>query len=141
MDRAELLKRRIRLLPIAFTIGIAISGITAFPLRWEMNGLARFMGAVPSDTMDTTTGLLQWVVRVRNGLNDAYGKYPFIAYRTDWQACIAVIRLAFICGQIREIPIYHRLTDCSFGVFGIIPLRLCRRDILELARLDAKGAS
>jgi hypothetical protein len=37
-------------------------------------------------------------------------------------ACVAIIPLAFICGPIRQIPFYWRLIDCSFGVFGIIPL-------------------
>jgi len=37
-------------------------------------------------------------------------------------ACVAIIPLAFIAGTIRDIPLHWRLIDCSFGVFGIIPL-------------------
>ena len=102
---------------------------------------------------------------VRNALIDTYGKYPFIAYGTDWLAfghlmialafigplkdpernvwviewgmiaCILIIPTAMICGPIRGIPFYWRLIDCSFGVFGIIPLWITRNYILELARL------
>ena len=37
-------------------------------------------------------------------------------------ACIAVFPLAFICGPIRDIPFYHQVIDCFFGLFGVIPL-------------------
>jgi hypothetical protein len=38
------------------------------------------------------------------------------------------------------MPLGWRLVDCSFGVFGIIPLWLCRKQIRELAKLPEKGA-
>jgi hypothetical protein len=47
-------------------------------------------------------------------------------------ACAGVIPLALIAGHIREIPIVWRLLDCSFGIFGGIPLLLCRRQIRAL---------
>ena len=141
MNHEAELRLQIRLLLIAFVIGLLMSGLTAFPLRWEINSLARFMGATAGDTVRSTHGLLQWGVRVREGLNDGYGRYPFLAYGTDWLAfghivialafigplrdpvrniwvlewgmiaCVGVIPLAFICGPIREIPFYHQLID------------------------------
>ena len=36
-----------------------------------------------------------------------------------------------------EIPFFHRLIDCSFGVFGIVPMVLCRQHLQELIRLQA----
>jgi len=42
-----------------------------------------------------------------------------------------------ICGPIRGIPFYWRLIDCSFGVFGFIPLWVVRRSILELEEMRA----
>ena len=50
-------------------------------------------------------------------------------------ACLGVIPLALIAGSVREIPFYWRLIDCSFGVFGFIPMWLCRRDIVALESL------
>jgi hypothetical protein len=38
-----------------------------------------------------------------------------------------VIPLAFICGPIRGIPFWWRVIDCSFGVFGALPLLYCLR--------------
>jgi hypothetical protein len=53
-----------------------------------------------------------------------------------------VIPLALIAGAIRQIPFYWRVIDCSFGVFGIIPLLLVRKytailQVLEEARTQA----
>jgi hypothetical protein len=49
-------------------------------------------------------------------------------------ACVMILPYAFVCGAARGIPVYWRLIDCSFGVFGFIPLWICRRDALELLR-------
>lgn len=102
---------------------------------------------------------------VREALVDTDVRYPFLAYGTDWLAfghiiialffvapwrepgqhiavietgivaCILVISLALICGQIREIPLYWRLIDCSFGIVGIVPLLIARRLAQRLNRL------
>jgi hypothetical protein len=42
-------------------------------------------------------------------------------------ACVLVIPAALICGFVRGIPFFWRLIDCSFGVFGIVPLYLAWR--------------
>ncbi len=47
-------------------------------------------------------------------------------------ACAMVIPFALICGYIREIPFLWRLVDCSFGVFGSIPLLLVLKYITKL---------
>jgi hypothetical protein len=158
MNSEARLLERIRLILGLFVIGLVLSGVTAFPLLWELKLLARWLGAwngVPA-------GLLQWILLVRDGLIDTYGKYPWLAYGTDWLAfghlmiavsfigplrdprrniwviefgmiaCVLIIPLAFICGPIRGIPFYWTLIDCCFGVFGIIPLWLARKYTLQL---------
>ena len=132
-------------------LGLVLSGVTAFPLTWELRVLARFLP-------------IPWVVQVRDALTDTDARYPFLAYGTDWLAfahlciaaafvgpwrdpvknrwvidwallcCALVIPLALICGPLRQIPFLHRLVDCSFGVFGAIPLLLVRREIDRLER-------
>lgn len=92
--------------------------------------------------------LARWILRVRDGLDATYAAFPFIAYGTDWLAfghiiialfffgpvidpvrnvfvlrvgllsCALVIPLALICGPIREIPLFWRMVDCSFGFVG-----------------------
>jgi hypothetical protein len=159
------LRRRIKVLLGLFVIGLVLSGVTAFPLEWELNLLAKMLGAPDNATPEQFSGLTEWIVRVRNGLRDTYAQYPFIAYGTDWLAfahltiatafwgpwrdpvrnrwvvewgiisCVAIFPLAFICGPLRGIPFYWQLIDCAFGVFGAIPLWLCLRDIKQLEDL------
>ncbi len=47
-------------------------------------------------------------------------------------SCALVIPWALIFGQIRGIPALWTLVDMSFGVFGIIPLWLARRETRKL---------
>ena len=169
MGRSQVLRRRIRFLLVAFMTGLVLSGVTAFPLQWELNLLAKWLGATDRAVPGDYTGLTHWIVRVRNGLRETYAFYPFIAYGTDWLAfahlviavafigplrdpvrnvwvltfgmiaCLGVIPLALICGPLRDIPFYWRLLDCSFGIVGSIPLWLCWRYTQELSALEPWG--
>ena len=47
-------------------------------------------------------------------------------------ACALVIPYALAFGGLRGIPIWWRLMDGSFGVFGFIPLWFCRQWTAEL---------
>lgn len=42
-------------------------------------------------------------------------------------ACVGVIPLALIAGEVRGIPIGWRLIDCAFGVVGLVPLLIAWR--------------
>ncbi len=147
--------RRIRLLILGFIVGLALSGLTAFPLTWELNILVERFGQGDS-------GLATWLRTVQQGLTETDAKYPFIAYGTDWLAfghlviatafigplkdpirnkwiiewgmiaCAAVPILALVAGPIRGIPFGWRLIDCSFGVVGFFPLWFVLRDIRRL---------
>jgi hypothetical protein len=159
-----LLLRRIRVLLICFIIGLILSGLTAFPLECELEILARWLGASANATPQEYSGLLHWIVKVRNGLRATNAEYPFIAYGTDWLAfahlviaaafigpyrdpvrnkwivdwglicCAGIIPLALICGPLRGIPFYWQMIDCSFGVIGCIPLLFCRKYIGDLEK-------
>ena len=59
------LLRRTRLLLILFIVGIVLSALTAFPIRWEAEVLARMVGAAEADTPADHTGLAAWVVTDR----------------------------------------------------------------------------
>jgi hypothetical protein len=95
-------------------------------------------------------------------VTDTYAKYPFLFYGYDWLAyshivialfftgvyrnpvrnewvlrigmlaCAGVFVLAFVCGQIRGIPLFWTFIDCSFGFFGMIPLLIVQRLIRKL---------
>jgi hypothetical protein len=148
---------QIRLWLILFLLGLVASGVTAFPLTWELGILSRLLGIPDNANPETLTGLNHWIAYVRQGLVETDARFPFLAYGTDWLAfghisiallflptlrdpkrfepvlqmgmvlCALVIPLAFICGPIRGIPFYWRLIDCSFGIFGAIPLLMALR--------------
>jgi hypothetical protein len=163
------LRRRIRTLLVVFVIGLVLSGLTAFPLEHELRVLCSVLGIAPASPAASEVGLEHWIATVAVAVHETNLRYPFIAYGTDWLAfahlviavafigpildpvrnawvvtfgliaCLAVIPFALTAGAIREIPLTWRLIDCSFGVFGAIPLWLARRDIVMLEAVQ-RGA-
>jgi len=161
-DRAALLKG-IRGWLVFFVVCLVVSGATAFPLvhelRWTESVLREL--AVPR----WAPGLMEWIGRVRGGLDAVDDTYPFVLYGTDWLAfahlviavafygpyrdpvrniwviefgmiaCAGIIPLALVCGPIRGIPFWWSLIDMSFGVFGVIPLYVVRGKIKRLEAL------
>lgn len=158
--------RRIRCWLAIFIVGLILSGVTAFPLQTELGWLVSLFHSSALQAIAQSTGLLPWIERVNDALRNTNALYPFLAYGTDWLAfahlviavafvgpyidpvrnkwvitfgliaCAGVIPLALIAGQIRGIPLPWRLIDCSFGVFGAVPLLICRRSILALECLQ-----
>jgi hypothetical protein len=157
---------RIRILLWIFIVGLVISGATAIPLETEVKLLTRVITVSGGSDAEHESGLAQWLTTVRDGLVETNARYPFMAYGTDWLAfghfviatafigplrrpvrniwviefgmiaCALVVPFALGMGAVRGIPLGWRLIDCSFGVFGIVPLWLCRRYVQELARLE-----
>ena|SRR5688572_13680292 len=153
---------RIRCLLLFVIVGLVVSGATAIPLETELKLLAQWIDH-------------PWIIKVRDGLVDTYAKYPFIGYGTDWLAfghfviaiafigplrdpvkniwviefgmiaCVLIIPFALIMGEVRGIPMGWRLIDCCFGVFGLVPLWLCRkyvgsiRQTCEIAQASELG--
>jgi len=154
---------KIRLLLLIFIAALLTAGITAFPIETEIRFLCEFLNISIEDPAANNGILSYWLAQVAQGLIETNKAYPFLAYGFDWLAfahiviavlfigpfidpvkniwiiywgmftCIAIIPTAFICGVIREIPFFWQLIDCSFGVFGIIPLLLCLKYIKQLS--------
>jgi hypothetical protein len=152
---AETLLARYRISLSCFLAGLIFSGLTAFPLLAEIRILARSLGISDPARYHELTGLPHWIAFVQFGLEETYARFPFFGYGTDWLAfghlasaaffvrpfckpldsdwvlktglciCAAVIPTALFAGHIRGIPFTWRLVDCSFGVFGSIPLLYC----------------
>ena len=165
MTRNQLINRRILPLLIIFMFSLILSGLTAFPLETEIILLSKVLGLENVEHSDTMPALHFWITMVRDGILDTYNRYPFMAYGTDWLAfahvviaiaflgplydplrnrwvvtfgmiaCAGVLPMALIAGSIRGIPFFWRLIDCSFGVFGFIPLALTYRYIKKLEDL------
>lgn len=136
--------------------GLALSGLTAFPLLPEVELLANWFPT-------------PWILTVLEALRSTSEHYPFLAYGTDWlafahlvlalmfvgayrdpvrnlwiievglMACAGVLAIALICGPLRGIPLHWRLVDCSFGVLCALPLWIARRETLHVARGGMAG--
>ncbi len=154
---------QIRVLTIFFIIVLVISGITAFPVYTELKFI------LESRIFDEGSLMQQWLAKIFTGVKNTQEQYPFIFYGFDWLAfahlviaflfigvyqhpvrnrwiiqwamicCIGVLPLAFIAGNIRGIPFFHILIDCSFGLIGLIPLYIIQVKISQLKKYRTKG--
>jgi hypothetical protein len=124
-----------------FIVGLLLSGLTAFPLSWELQWLTHTLGIDTSIPPARQAGPAFWLATVDQGLHQTYAAYPWMAYGTDWLAfahiaiavyfvgplinpvknewviqagligCLLVLPLALICGPLRGIPFYWRFID------------------------------
>lgn len=171
MDLHEQLRRRVRLLTYLMIFALVISGATAIPLQWEQELLVRWFGVESERPIQELSGLPGWLQRVWIGVRDTDDAYPFIAYGTDWLAfahvviaiaffgalrdpvrnrwlfqfgmiaCVLVVPWALVFGHVRGIPLGWRLIDCSFGVFGFLPLWLANKYTNQLESLAGKRST
>jgi len=104
----------------------------------------------------------RWLQKVLLAYKNVNEQYSFLLYGYDWLAfahfvlailfigpyrdpvkniwvvefgliaCVLVFPLAFIAGHFRQIPFGWQLLDCSFGVFGFIPLKIIHNKIKNL---------
>jgi hypothetical protein len=147
--------RRIRILLGFFATALLLSGLTALPLTFELATLDRIAG-LSSPLNSLWPSLSAWISVVRQGLDETYKVYPFIAYGTDWLAfghivlaiafigpirdparniwvidvgiiaCALLVPYAILFGAVRGIPPFWTLIDTLFGILGIFPLILAR---------------
>lgn len=158
MNKKQEQLKNIRRWVLFFIGALVLSGLTAFVLETELAWLNPFLTS-------HKTVLSVWINKVYLALHDTNMRYPFLAYGYDWLAfahlmiavafygvlqnpvrnkwilqfgriaCILTFPLALIAGYIRGIPFYWQLIDCSFGLFGLIPLTICYRKIERLENM------
>jgi hypothetical protein len=161
VSETDKLKRRIRLLISLFIGGLVFSGITAFPIEWELRIAHTWI-----QQCDCSNDVTQWLERAYTGIADTNTRYPFISYGTDWLAfahliiavafigpwrdpvrniwviefgmiaCVCIFPLAIVAGAVRGIPVYWRIFDCLFGVVGGLLLASCYIRIKQLEQLQ-----
>lgn len=154
-----LLRRSIRRWIAVFIIGLLISGLTAFPIETQLRLLSEHGSWLPAIVYD-------WIAEVYSAVKQTNAQFPYLSYGTDWLAfahiviavafvgpfmnptkniwviqfgmiaCVMVIPLALIAGEIREIPVFWRIIDCSFGIIGILPLYFTYTQIKRLEKLE-----
>jgi hypothetical protein len=147
--RIGMLEKRIKRWTIVFVVFLLLSGLTAFPIESELYLLSRWLGS------ESVLG--EWISNCYFAVKNSNHSYPFLAYGTDWLAfahiviaiafigplrdpvrniwiyqfgmitCVLIFPVALIMGNIRGIPVFWQLVDCSFGVIGVVPLFFCYR--------------
>lgn len=140
---------KIKRLLAFFIFVLFLSGATAIPIDAELSALLKIFSA--------GNILHQWLEKVLLAYRRVNIQYPFLLYGYDWLAfahfilailfigpykdpvknfwvvefgliaCVLIFPLAFIAGYYRGIPLGWRLLDCSFGLFGFVPLWICYR--------------
>ncbi len=148
-----------------FIVALAVSGLTAVPLQWEISILHDLFGEGTALGAQLPA-LAYWLSFVYRGITSVSRDYPFMIYGTDWLAfahiviaiaflgpmrdparniwviefgmiaCILIIPTALIFGSLRGVPFFWQAIDCSFGVFGIVPLYIVRSDIRRLTAAE-----
>ncbi|MBY0424826.1 MAG: hypothetical protein K2Q22_04240 [Cytophagales bacterium] len=135
--------KMIRRFLILFIVCLIFSGLTAFPIEWQLRQVHDLI-----IKLEFENELTKWILTAYNAVRETNSKYPFLAYGTDWLAfahlviailfigilrdpirniwvikfgmiaCVAIFPTTFIAGSIRGIPFFWQIIDCSFGVFG-----------------------
>ncbi|MDT3402590.1 hypothetical protein [Mucilaginibacter terrae] len=148
----QYLRNRIKVYMWIVITGLALSGITAFPLETELQWLCQHASVFP-------VAMQNWLNTIYQAIHHTNVRYPYLSYGTDWLAfahimlailfigplmdpvknvwviqfgmiaCVLIFPLAFIAGPVRHIPLFWRFIDSSFGVFAFIPLWLSYRKI------------
>jgi hypothetical protein len=164
----RLLLRRIRLGTGAFLLALVASGATALPIRTEFDLGARFLGKDFRGGGAVPEPVAEWFAEVHRGLSSQAG---LLAYGTDWLAfghfaialafvgalrdpvrnrwlfqfglvvCALVFPWALGFGALRGIPWWWRAVDCSFGLFGSLPLWACHTWVTRLEKSGSANAS
>lgn len=156
----SVLRRRIRTSLIILIGGLVLSGLSALPIESELQLLNGCM-----QSLSWQNGLTRWIAAAFAAVEATNARFPFLAYGTDWLAfahliiailfigplrdpvknrwvvefgiiaCIAIVPWALIAGEVRSIPIFWRLFDCTFGLAGGLLLIACFFDIRKLETL------
>lgn len=159
----------IRGIIVFFMVALVVSGATAFPIESELKLICSIFH-IDGDSVAGMPAIFRFVYDIKEALIVTNQQYPQLAYGCDWLAfahlviagmfvgpfidpirnkfviywgmfaCVAILPLAFICGPIREMPFCWTLIDCSFGVFGIIPLIICMKYIKKLEAEQKEAA-
>lgn len=160
-NEQQQLLRSIRRWIVFFMIALILSGVTAFPIQTELHFFMKIRSYLPMPEI-----MQQWLQYIATNVDQTMATFPQVFYGCDWLAfshivialffigvyknpvqnawvlrigliaCAGIIPLAFIGGSVRDIPVFWRLIDCSFGVFGSLPLLLVMRKIKKLEQFS-----
>jgi hypothetical protein len=156
--------RRIRGWMIFYAFALAISGLTAVNVDWQLRTLVATLWGDAAPGTSWWPAMHAWLATCRDATADIGTRYPYVFYCFDWLAfgicaigllflgaardpvrnvwvvqfglicCGLVLVFAAIVPHLRGLPWFWMFVDGSFGLFGAIPLLVILRDIRRLER-------
>ncbi len=75
-DANHVRRRRIRMLLLLTICGLIASGLSAFPLQWELNFVLQYRTQLPIYLTD-------WFDKVNQAITETAEKYPLVLYGYD----------------------------------------------------------
>jgi hypothetical protein len=138
---------KIKSLLLLFIIVLFLSGLSVLPAAGELKA---GLSLLPPGSI-----VYLWLQQVLDGYMRVYNGDQYLLYGYDWLAfahfvlailfigpyrdpvknvwviefgliaSVLILPFAFIAGALRGIPLWWRLVDCSFGVFGFVVLWTC----------------
>jgi hypothetical protein len=146
---------------LLFMMVLFISGLTVLPAELE---LKTALAMVPQGS-----GVYKWLDKILDAYMSVAANKNFLLYGYDWLAfahfvlailfigpykdpvkniwviefgmiaSILILPFAFIAGGMRGIPVWWRLVDCSFGVFGFLLLWYCYSRLKNIIQLQKES--
>jgi hypothetical protein len=146
---------------LLFITVLFISGLTVLPAELE---LKTALAMVPQGS-----GVYKWLDKILDAYMSVAANKNFLLYGYDWLAfahfvlailfigpykdpvkniwviefgmiaSILILPFAFIAGGMRGIPVWWRLVDCSFGVFGFLLLWYCYSRLKNIIQLQKES--
>ncbi|MCP4375307.1 MAG: hypothetical protein GY794_03900 [bacterium] len=154
--------KRARLMLGIVAVGLLLSGITIWPLTWELNILVDTVWG-PGEATGVMHG---FILHVMEAVDRVGSEYPFLFYAGDWLAfamivlailfygarrdpvrnvwivqcglimCALVPVLAAVCVPLRGLPLRWFWVDTSFAS-AALPLWIALRDIRRVEKRSA----
>jgi len=144
---------RIRAALMVVMIGLVGSGLTTFPVVWEVGLLNQWFGGT-SVFSNYAPDIAKFVSHIHEGVIYTDNHYPFLFYGLDWlgfahiaialvfvgvlrdpvrnqwviewavMICLLVVPAIFAFGVARSMPIFWSFVDGMFPLMALIPLCL-----------------
>lgn len=150
-----IIRKRIRIVLWITILGLIFSGLSAFPLLWELDFVLQFRSQLPGFFVD-------WFEKVKIAISETSDKYPLVLYGYDWLgfahlliamafigplidpvknqwvviwgmiASALTILMALFAEPFRDIPFFWSLIDAAIGGAAFALLFLCNSWINQL---------
>lgn len=149
--------RRIRWMLSLVVLGLILSGLTTFPLIWEVNLLNTWLGS--GSGLSGLPEVSGFISHIHEGVTLIDRQYPFLRYGLDWLGfahiaialaflgpiqkplehywivswailvCILCVPAILIFGYAREMPMFWSFIDSGFPLLALIPLCIAFKNI------------